>query len=246
MKAVILAGGRGTRLRPLTYAIPKPLLPVGGKPVVDYVIDNLKTCSEIDMAYVGVFHQREVIEKYFRHVEYELPIETINTLCWETGGDLKCILNEKGINETVIVAYGDNITKMDIGRMLDFHKEEGRLATVALFTVPEEDVGRFGISEMDGTLIQRFVEKPKKGEISSNLANAGYYILEPEAFKLLGFTKDKVERTLFPRLVEMKQLTGYVVDLPYWLDIGTIDAYRRANKLMEGILPPENNNSNPV
>ncbi len=238
MKAVILAGGRGTRLRPLTYAIPKPLLPVGGKPVIEYVIGNLRKCASLEKIYVGVSHKREIIETYFRHVDYGVPVEAIGTMCWETGGDLKSIANEKDITEPVIVAYGDNITDIDINGLLDFHKKEGRLATVALFPVPQEDVSRFGIARMDGTAVQEFIEKPEK-PAPSNLANVGYYVLEPEALSRLGFRKKKVEDELFPELARENQLSGYVTELPYWLDIGTIGAYRKANKLMEGILSPE-------
>jgi len=238
MKAIILAGGKGTRLRPLTYAIPKPLLPVGGKPVIEYVIDNLKACKEIDGIYIGISHQREVIWEYFRHVDYGLPVELISTLCWETGGDLKCIANEKDINETIVVAYGDIITKMDVCELAKFHRKAGKLATVALFPVPEEDVERFGIAELDGTTVRSFVEKPQKGKAASNLANAGCYILEPEALRKLSFRKEKVERDLFPQLARAGELAGFVNKLPYWIDVGTIGSYRKANKLIEGIISP--------
>jgi NDP-sugar pyrophosphorylase family protein len=238
MKAVILAGGRGTRLRPLTYAIPKPLLPVGGKPVIEYVIENLKTLSELDEILVGVYHQRDVIEKYFRQMDYGVPVKTIGTLCWETGGDLKCIANELDISEPIIVAYGDNVTKLDAEAMLSFHKKEGALGTVALFEVPEEEVERFGIAQVEENRVSRFMEKPKKNEALSNLANVGYYILEHEALELLSYQKTKVETSLFQELSSRGELAAYKTNLPYWLDIGTLESYRKANKLMERIISP--------
>ncbi len=238
MKAIILAGGKGTRLRPLTYAIPKPLLPVGGKPVIEYVIKNLKTLPDLETIYVGVSHQKELIERYFNHVDYGVPVKTISTLCWETGGDLKCIVNEESIDERVVVAYGDNVTKINIKEMVETHKKDGFLGTVALFEVPNEDVERFGIAKLDGNKISKFIEKPKKEEAPSNLANAGYYVLEPEALRMLGYEKTKVEFSLFPQLAEMGKLGAYSTELPYWLDIGTIESYRKANRMMEGIISP--------
>ncbi len=238
MKAVILAGGKGTRLRPLTYAIPKPLLPVGGKPVIEYVIENLKGIPDLEGIYVGVSHQKELIERYFNHVDYGVPIETISTLCWETGGDLKCIVNEEGIEGRVVVAYGDNVTKIDLSGMLTAHEKNGFLGTVALFEVPDEDVERFGIAKLDGNKISEFIEKPKKEDAPSNLANAGYYVLEPGALDMLGYEKNKVEYSLFPKLAEMGKLGAYSTKLPYWLDIGTTESYRKANRMMEGVISP--------
>ncbi len=238
MISIILAAGKGTRLQPLTYGIPKPLLPVGGKPVIEYVIENIKKCKESKKIYIGVSHMRDALERYFKHVDYGIEIELVPTLCWETAGDLKTIIMEKNITEPVFVAYGDNITELNAQDMYTFHKKTGKLATVALFEVPWEDVPRFGVAEMNGSLVKSFVEKPKKEEAKSNKANAGYYILEPEALEELELKKTKVEQSLFPQLIRKNQLAGYVCKLPYWLDIGTIESYRKANKMMEGIIPP--------
>ena len=238
MIGIILAAGKGTRLQPLTYAIPKPLLPVGGRPVIEYVIDNLKKCKKIEKIYIGVSHMRDALQQYFEHVDYGIEIELVRTLGWETGGDLKIIAMEKEIDDTVFVAYGDNITKLDVNDMYSFHEKTGKRGTVALFEVPWEDVPRFGVAELNGSVVKKFVEKPAAAEARSNLANAGYYFLEPEALAMLEIRKAKVEQTLFPQLVKSNELAGYVCKIPYWLDIGTIDSYRKANKMIEGILPP--------
>ncbi len=238
MIGIILAAGKGTRLQPLTYAIPKPLLPVGGRPVIDYVIDNLKTCKKIEKIYIGYSHMGEAMRNYFAHVDYGIELELVSTPGWETAGDLKTIVTQKNINETAFVAYGDNITKLDVTDMHNFHKKTGKLGTVALFEVPWEDVPRFGVAEMDGAVVKRFVEKPARSDAKSNKANAGYYFLEPEAFEQLELQKEKVECSLFPKLVSRQQLAGYICKLPYWLDIGTIESYRKANKMIEGIIPP--------
>ncbi len=240
MIGIILAAGKGTRLQPLTYAIPKPLLPVGGKPVIEYVIENLKKCKDIKKIYIAVSHMRDALEHYFSKVDYGIEIELVRTLGWETGGDLKTIISEKNIRETVVVAYGDIIAPLDVLELVDSHRQLGRKATVGLFNVPKEDVHRFGIAEFDNKmLITSFVEKPKMA-VSSTSANSGYYVINPEAFDSLELKKIKVEESLFPKLVKEKQLSAHVCKLAFWLDIGTIESYRKANKMMEGILPPEN------
>src|SRR3990167_8539032 len=115
MKAVILAAGKGERLKPLTYAIPKPLLPVAGKPVIDYVIDNLVKCKEINTIYVAVSHMQEAITSYLKHTPRDgIKIEPVTTLGWDTGGDLRAIAVEKEIRGSVMVAYGDNVTDINV------------------------------------------------------------------------------------------------------------------------------------
>ncbi|MCX6776223.1 MAG: nucleotidyltransferase family protein [Candidatus Micrarchaeota archaeon] len=241
MKAIILAAGKGVRLRPLTYGIPKPLLPVGGKPVIDFVIDNLLTCKEIDTIYVGVSHMQNMISSYLAHTPRDnVKVETVSTLCWETAGDIRVIAVEKEIDEPVVIAYGDNVTKMDIGKLVKFHKKMGRSATVALFKVPWDEVHRFGVATLKDNLITEFIEKPEGGKAHSNLANVGYYVIEPEVISRIPYSKVKMESTLFPKLAQEGELAGLAYNLKYWLDIGTIEAYRKANRMIEGILAPPN------
>jgi mannose-1-phosphate guanylyltransferase len=239
LKAIILAAGKGTRLRPLTYGIPKPLLPVGGKPVIDFVIDNLLTCKEIDTIYVAVSHMQSMISSYLAHTPRKgVVIETVSTLCWETAGDIKVIHVEKGIKEPVVVAYGDNVTRINIDRLVKFHRKMKKSASVAFFKVPWNEVGRFGVAKLERGMVTEFIEKPTKGKAPSNLANAGYYVLEPEVMNRIPYNKVKMENSLFPRLVQEGELAGLAYNLAYWLDIGTIEAYRKANRMIEGILPP--------
>jgi mannose-1-phosphate guanylyltransferase len=242
MKAVILAAGKGTRLKPLTYGIPKPLLPVGGRPVIDYVVDNLLTAhGDIKEVIVAVSYMKEVIQNYLKHTPRDhVKIDTVTTLGWDTGGDLQTIYVEKEVKEPLVVAYGDNVTKLNVKEMIKFHRKKGKLATVALFRVPWNEVSRFGIAEINkDSVVSNFTEKPERRKAKSNLANAGYYILEPAVLESLPHKKLKVESTVFPTLAEEGQLAGFIYNPAFWLDIGTLEAYKKANKMMEGILPPE-------
>jgi len=240
MKAIILAAGKGTRLRPLTYGIPKPLLPVGGRPVIDYVIDNILTAKEIDTIYVAISHMKDPINHYLENTPRKgVKIETVTTMCWETAGDIKAIAVEKELDESIVVAYGDNVTNINVKKLLEFHRKNNKLATVALFKVPWGEVERFGVARMKGNLISEFIEKPERKRAPSNLANAGYYVIEREVLERIPPKKAKMEIEVFPKLASKGELAGYIYEPKYWLDIGTIDAYRKANRMMEGILPPE-------
>ncbi|MBI5061136.1 MAG: nucleotidyltransferase family protein [Candidatus Aenigmarchaeota archaeon] len=269
MKAIILAAGKGTRLKPLTYGIPKPLLPVKGKPIVDWVIGNILTSKDIDEIIVAIagftseeFSERVMshthgicIENYLKNLNYGRKIKTIPTPQRETAGDLKFVLDEIGLKSgTVIVAYGDNLTKVDMSKLLKYHedckKKLGISGTVLLFEVPEKDVNRFGIAKtkkVDGfDLIETFIEKPKISEAPSRLANAGYYVLEVEdIFDMLTKERIKVEQSLFPALAKKGKLAGYVEKIPFWIDIGTLEAYEEANKLAHEnlIIPPSISNN---
>ena len=244
---IILAGGEGKRLRPLTSGIPKPLLPVDGTPIIDYVINNVMSCSGLERIYVGVSYKAYTIKDYLadRFRDSRVPIEAVATLGWETAGDLKQIMISKDMeNNPVIVAYGDNLTQIDIGDMMRFHHETNALSTLALFKVPWEDTNRFGIAEVEEGIVTNFIEKPEQRP-KSNLANAGYYIIEPIMFKEIPARKTRVEYTLFPELIKHRKLAGYVYEPKYWYDIGTNEAYRTANrkKVLEGVIPPGKDHS---
>ncbi len=246
MKALILAAGGGTRLRPLTYGIPKPLLPVAGKPCIDYVIDNVLKVDEVESINVGVSTMGDSIENYFVHNDYPVPVHTTQTLEWETGGDLKILAEEAGVEDTFIVCNGDNITDLDLQAAVDLHNQKDALATVVLFPVPEKDIPRYGIAHLEDETdrINKFIEKPNLKEAPSNLANAGYMILEPAALEYIPYGEVKYENTILEKIPDEGKLYGYEADPHYWIDIGTMDAYLEANKMMmekRGIIPPPEN-----
>jgi mannose-1-phosphate guanylyltransferase len=265
MKAIILAAGKGTRLRPLTYGVPKPLLPLNGRPMLDWVIRSVLSGKRIDEIFVGIsgtsgkeLHERILshthgicIDSYLKNMDYGVPVNTVTTPQRETAGDILHILQENGITEgPVLVAYGDNLTSFDIGKMMEYHarcrESMGVSATVLLFEAPEDEVHRFGIADVKNssgfTLINSFVEKPKKEDAPSRLANGGYYILEiGDIMNIFPREKIKVEQSIFPELARQGKLAGFVTRLPFWLDISTIEAYQEASKMAhEGMIiaPP--------
>ncbi len=266
MKAIILAAGKGTRLRPLTYGVPKPLLPVKGKPMIDWVIRSVlnKHVDEIIVAVPGTtgedIEERSLshihgmcIDSYLKNCGYPVPISTIPTPQRETAGDIRYILEEKNITKgRVIVVYGDNLTQFPIEDMIKYHedakKELGVSATVLLFEAPKNELDRFGIAKLKKIgrfdMVESFVEKPALKDAPSNVANGGYYILDIEdVFDLLPRTRIKIENSLFPQLAKANKLAGYITKLPFWIDIGTLEAYERANKLAHDnlIIPPSPN-----
>ncbi|MBI4896551.1 MAG: NDP-sugar synthase [Candidatus Aenigmarchaeota archaeon] len=253
MKAVILAAGKGTRLRPLTYGIPKPLLPIKGKPMLDWVIHSIldDSIDEVIVAVPGttgdnlsdrvLSHVHGIcIESYLKNVDHGKPVRTIPTLQRETAGDLQYVLEEAGITSgQIIVAYGDNLTSFNLKHMLDYHnrcrKFHGISATVLLMQAPLDELNRFGIAKIkqlnECTLIEEFVEKPKF-DAPSNLANGGYYILEvADILPILPRTKIKMEHSVFPQLAKEHKLAGFVTHLDYWIDISTVESYENANQM---------------
>lgn len=243
MDALILAAGKGRRLHPLTYAIPKPLLPVAGKPCIDYVINNVSKIKEVKHIYVGISSQKELINNYFRNVNYKHPVKTIQTLMWETGGDLKIMAEDANVKETFIVCNGDNITSINLQTALKKHKKKKAKVTVVLFPVNKKDIPRFGIADYNKKTgkISEFIEKPSLEKAPSNLANAGYLIMEKEALDCIPYGSYKYEKTVLKEVAKEGKLFGYLANPPYWFDIGTMDSYLKANRLMleeKGIIPP--------
>lgn len=251
MKAVILAAGEATRLGPLRHIAPKPLLPVASKPTVQYVIDNIVTVPEIDEIIVAMRYSdiNDRVKNYFNETQREgVKIYPVGVDGWETGGDLKNAAYKAKIksNEDFIAAYGDIITKLDLKNMIRQHKEKGKLVTMALFSVPEEDKKRFGIAVLNNeNEITEFIEKPTHPEkIKSNLANAGYYALKGDFLEEIPYGIIRTTDQIIPRLVERHEVMGFEIDTPYWLDIGTEESYDKASAVIlgqKGIIAPPNN-----
>lgn len=226
--ALILAGGKGTRLRPLTHKIPKPLLKVQGKPILEHLIDLFKKYN-IKNIILSVGYLKEKIKDYFKdgkkfgvnitYIEEEKPLGT--------AGPLR--LAKPLLKESFIVANGDELKDINIPRMYRLHKRKKALATIALTTV--DNPSHYGVARLDGTRIIEFLEKPKKPP--SNLINAGFYILEPEVIDLIPQGYAMLETDVFPKIAKLNRLRGFPFS-GQWFDIGTIEKYKIAIKRWKG------------
>jgi mannose-1-phosphate guanylyltransferase len=227
VKAVVLAGGHGTRLRPLTYTRPKPLLPLAGKPILQYIVESIASEGFNDVV-VTTNYLREQIIDYFGegsdfgvrlvYPEEEKPLGT--------AGSVKN--SKKYLNDTFAVIQGDNITEIKFKHILNFHREMGGVATIAL--LPVERPHQYGIAQLDlGNRVLRFKEKPRQEEFFSDLASIGLYILEPEVLDYIfpdveyDFAKD-----VFPKLLDSgEKIYGYPAS-GFWIDIGVPENYMKA------------------
>ena len=236
MKAVLLVGGKGTRLRPLTYRIPKPLIPLMGKPLMMHVIDSLP--EEVDETIVPVGYMREVMEDYLRRNPPRRKITIVEEKQpMGTGGAVKNV--EDYIDGPFLVINGDSISSLDMRHFVDFHRQKKAFATISLWEV--EDPTPFGIVDLDGEQrIRRFQEKPKREEAFSRLINAGVYAMEYETLDHIGDGFVSMEREVFPNILD-KGMYGLTFD-GYWVDCGTRDSLLNAHwtLMKDGIsLSPE-------
>ncbi len=223
-KAIVLCGGMGTRLRPYTYTMPKPMLPIGKKPILEYVLNNIKRAG-ITEVYLTVGYLHEQIEKYFGNGK-KLGMKIHYSVEKKSMGTAGSILPLKGnFTGTFVVKMGDHFSNADIRKIVDFHKKKGGIATVALNKkgVPIE----YGVADMKNNQIVRFREKP----IIENLVNAGIYVLEPKIFNYIKEGED-FARDVFPRLLEKREKVFGFVFSDYWLDIGRTTDYEQINHLM--------------
>lgn len=225
--AVILAGGLGTRLYPLTMEVPKPLIPVQGKTLTEHVIQIFKEHG-IEHVILSVGYKADMIKKHFGDgSEYGIKITYIvEKERLGTGGWMHLV--EEPPEEDFIVVNGDNLFDLDFRKMLQQHKEDGNIVTIALHEV--EDTSAYGVADLDGRKIKRFVEKPKPEEAPSKKINSGYYIFSPEAFKYIPEKKAFMfETDFFPILAEQGKLGGFSYSAQ-WFDTGTFDRWERVIK----------------
>jgi NDP-sugar pyrophosphorylase family protein len=246
MKAILLAGGKGTRLRPLTVHTPKPIVPILDRPFLYYQIDLLKQIPEIDEVILSLNYQPRRIEEIFgegeglgirvRYVVEPMPLGTGGAVRY--AGD--------SLTESVVVFNGDVLTQVDLAAVLRLHRERKAKATIVL--TPVDNPRAYGLVETDADAnIQRFLEKPGEDEITCNTINAGIYVLEPDTFnRIPKDTAWSIERSFFPSLIERGEtFVAYVYD-GYWIDIGTPAKYLQVHRdIMDGrySAPPFNGKS---
>lgn len=229
MKAVILVGGFGTRLRPLTLTTPKNLLPVGHVPMVERVVGHLAKHGVTEAVLSLGYKPDTFLDAYpdgtCAGVELRYAVEDEPL---DTAGAIRFAAGEAGIDERFVVVNGDVLTDLDVTRLIRFHDASGAEATIALHTV--EDPSRYGVVVTDvAGRVEAFIEKPPADEAPSNAINAGTYVLEPSVLGRIPVgRKVSVERETFPAIVADGSL--YALDgNAYWLDAGTPETYLQAN-----------------
>jgi len=232
LKALVLAGGFGTRLRPLSCSRPKTLFPLANQPLIDYTLQNLAQ-GGVDTIILSVYYMAENIVRYLGPTKYDMGIlYSREQRPLGKGGGIKNA--EDMLNgEPFIVLNGDIITDLDLRRLISFHEEKGGLATIALYQV--KDPSRYGSVEIDREgRITRFVEKPEPGLAPSNLINAGIYVLEPEVLEYMPpGNRFDTEVEVFPVLAQERKLFGFEFH-GYWTDIGVPEEYLNANAAILG------------
>jgi len=230
MKALVLAGGFGTRLRPLSCTRPKMLFPIGDQPLMDWTLKNLSQ-GGVDTVVMAVNYMAEALVRYLGPTKYDLGIiYSREQRPLGTGGPIrkaKELLN----GEPFLVLNGDVISDVDYRRLIEYHKAKGGLATLALTSV--SDPSRYGAVELDWEgRITRFVEKPEKGKEPSNLINAGIYVLDPKIFDYIPDGRAvSIEREVFPVLANERKLYGFEFH-GLWTDMGVPDDYLKANQII--------------
>ena len=236
MFAVILAGGAGTRLRPLTYARRKELVPLLNRPLLEYRLLNLKQHGVEDIVVACSQGMREVEEHFGDgaslglRLRYEYEDRPLGS-----GRAVKEAARAASVAGTLVVCNGDILTNLDLRAMIARHRETG--ATLSISLAPVDDPWHFGVVAVDDELrIQSFIEKPPQGEEPSNLINAGTWLWEPEVLARIPDDESAIrdgfaERVLFPGIIaDGLRVQGFIEDL--WVDVGSPDRYLRATRLL--------------
>lgn len=248
MKAMILGAGKGTRVRPITHDIPKPMIPLVRKPVMEYIVALLKQHG-VTQIMVNTSHLAPVIEDYFRDGEqfgvqmaysYEGSfVDGVATGCpLGSAGGMKKIQDFSGFfDETFVVVCGDAWIDLDLTEALRIHREKKAIVSIIIREVPPEEVFKYGVVKLDddGRILQ-FQEKPAPEQAVSNMANTGIYIFEPEVLDYIpSATEYDIGGQLFPALASAGK-AFYGIALPFqWLDIGNVqDVWTVTRSILEG------------
>ena len=229
MRAVVLVGGFGTRLRPLTLSIPKQMLPVAGLPLIERVLAHL-AAHGVDEAVLSLGYLPDAFTGAYPtgrcagvRLAYAVDPEPL-----DTAGAIRHSALEAGIDETFLVVNGDVLTDLDVGKLVAFHGEASAEGTIAL--TPVDDPSHFGVVPTDPAgRVTAFIEKPAPGTAPTNLINAGFYVLEPSVLDRIPSGRAvNVERETFPAMVADGTLYARADDA-YWIDVGTPERYIEAS-----------------
>jgi mannose-1-phosphate guanylyltransferase / phosphomannomutase len=228
MKSVIMAGGEGTRLRPLTANQPKPMLPLGNRPMMEHIVRHVHNHGFKDIVVTVQFLASQV-RNYFgdgSDMGVDLTYAT-ETTPLGTAGSVRNAAEQ--LDDTFLVISGDALTDVDLEELVAFHRQSGAIGTVALKHMDNPLEFGIVITREDGR-IERFLEKPHWGQVFSDTINTGIYVLEPEVFEHIPDGPSDFAGDVFPKLLHLgAPLYGFVVD-GYWEDVGNLDAYQRAHQ----------------
>ena len=235
MRAVVLVGGLGTRLRPLTLTRPKQMLPIVNRPMIEHVVGHL-TRHGIDDVVLSLGYRPDGFKRVYpdacagARLHYAVEPERL-----DTAGAISFAARDAGIDERFVVVNGDVLTDLDLTSFLAFHERSGAEGTIALHKV--DDPSRYGVvpTDPDGRVLT-FVEKPPAGTAPSSMINAGTYVLEPDVLdRIVPDRPTSVEREVFPGMVADGSLYA-VDDQAYWIDTGTPQEYIQAQlDLLDGL-----------
>ncbi|MEO7398678.1 MAG: NDP-sugar synthase [Ilumatobacteraceae bacterium] len=229
MRAVVLVGGFGTRLRPLTNSVPKPMLPVGHVPIIERLIANLVRSGVADVTLALGFKPEPFIAEFpdgtcaGATLTYAVEPEPL-----DTAGAIRFAALHAGIDDTFVVVNGDVLTDLDISDLVAFHNANH--AEITLHLTPVEDPSSFGVVDCnEHGLVTRFVEKPPPGTAPSNFINAGTYVFEASVIeRIAGGRKVSIEREIFPVVAQAQRLWSLATN-DYWIDTGQPELYLQAN-----------------
>jgi NDP-sugar pyrophosphorylase family protein len=228
-KALILCGGTGVHLRPFTYELPKAMIPVKGRPILEHIIGELRDQGVRDVI-LTIDYLGEKIQQHFgdgakfgvkfTYVPSAKPIGT--------GGSLRAAKSAIG-DQPFLLLYGDVLAKVDYHDLIDFHAEQKKLVTMAVTSVADPSAS--GVVGLRGARIVSFTEKPNAGPATSRLISAGIFVMDPTVIDAIPAKAGVVslERDVFPTLVKRDSINGFVIDAP-WYDISTPETYERALK----------------
>jgi mannose-1-phosphate guanylyltransferase len=226
MQLVVIAGGLGTRLRPLTYTRPKALVPLLNRPQILHLFDRLP--DAIDEVFVAVNYRYEEVRDALRAADLGRDVSVVHEP--EPLGTAGAIKNlEDRLDGTFVAMNGDVIDSLDLASLVAFHRARGGIATLSVVRV--DDPSAFGVVAVEGDYATRFVEKPRPGEAPSNLINAGRYVLEPAILDVIPAGREaSLERDVFPNVLG-KRVAVYRHD-GHWSDAGTLPSYLRAQAFL--------------
>jgi mannose-1-phosphate guanylyltransferase / phosphomannomutase len=231
MKAVILVGGNGTRLRPVTYEIPKPLVTVKKKPIVNHLIELFARHGVTEIALLAARSHENDFRRWYKSWGEELPVKDISLFYEEsprgTFGGLPLLADWIG-SDDFIFSNGDELKDFDVTKIVAFHNTHKPTATIALVRV--QNPHEYGVPIMEGDAIKEFLEKPQNPP--SDYVSSGLYVLNPSVLQYADPAREflMIERDVFPFLAKKNQLLGYKMENSRWYDCGTLERWEKAIK----------------